>query len=141
MAKKLSDREVWAIREAVRTGESTRKEQQELYEVSLETIARICRGDTRSTVSGGNVARMDQVERIRAENSDGAMERIMARVGAMPEYKEDHEMTELEKRAFELTGKRPIKQIAVPRAAATSKTAQELEEEAQRLDDLAAGMA
>jgi len=42
----FSDREILSIRKADREGTATRREQARLWGVSVETIARICRGDT-----------------------------------------------------------------------------------------------
>lgn len=49
MSTKLSDREVLAIRQSLANG-VTRRALQRKYDVALETIARIARGDSRAGV-------------------------------------------------------------------------------------------
>jgi len=61
MATKLSDREVLAIRQSLANG-VTRKALQEMYDVSLETIARIARGDTRAGVMKVDVKREERLD-------------------------------------------------------------------------------
>lgn len=79
MATKLSDREVLAIRQSLANG-VTRKALQELYDVSLETIARIARGDTRAGVMKVDVKREERLDEEIAASAE-RLQSLLAETG------------------------------------------------------------